>query len=101
MISIIINILIIINQNDYLLIETIIFFKLSSIDQFKKLSKVCNLDKTTRLFLINEAFTFETVNSIDLQQLNFELQVISYLTKEPLGKVCFIFFSLTNFLIFE
>ena len=85
---IIINI-IIYNQNEkiYCLIE--IFFKFSSLEQFKKLSEVCTLDKKTGLFFINEAFTFEPVNSIDLPQLNFELQAINYLTKEPLGKVNF------------
>jgi hypothetical protein len=83
---IIINIIFNHNEEIYCLIE--IFFKFSSIYQFKKLSEVCNLDKTTGLFLINEAFTFEPVNSIDLPQLNFELQAINYLTKEPLGKVC-------------
>ena len=82
---IIINIIFNHNEEIYCLIE--IFFKFSSIYQFKKLSEVCNLDKTTGLFLINEAFTFEPVNSIDLPQLNFELQAINYLTKEPLGKV--------------
>ena len=82
---IIINIIFNHNEEIYCLIE--IFFKFSSIYQFKKRSEVCNLDKTTGLFLINEAFTFEPVNSIDLPQLNFELQAINYLTKEPLGKV--------------
>lgn len=89
---IIINIIFNHNEEIYCLIE--IFFKFSSIYQFKKLSEVCNLDKTTGLFLINEAFTFEPVNSIDLPQLNFELQAINYLTKEPLGKVCLYFISL-------
>ena len=87
MIIIIINIIFNHNEEIYCLIE--IFFKFSSLEQFKKLSEVCTLDKTTGLFLINEAFTFEPVNSIDLPQLNLELQAINYLTKETLGKVIF------------
>ncbi len=69
------------------LILLLILNHLRSIDQFKQISKVCKLDKTTGLYLINEAFTFEPVNSIDLHDLNIDLQAINYLTKQPLGKV--------------
>ena len=56
-------------------------------ETFKKLSEVCNLDKKTGSFFINEAFTFEPISSFDLKKLNIDIQVINYQTKEPIGQV--------------
>lgn len=56
-------------------------------DSFTKLGEACKLDNTTGLFFINEAFTFESISTVDLNKFNAEIESVNYFSKEVIGKV--------------
>ena len=52
-----------------------------------KSSDTCNLDESSGLFCVNEAFTFESIDTELITDLAIQLDIINYRNKQIIGKV--------------
>ncbi|CAF0795590.1 unnamed protein product [Brachionus calyciflorus] len=85
---------ILLNQQQFNLVPNLenIFFKLQLLNSsfkkelYSKISDTCSVDESSGAFYANEAFTFDSVDSNTLSDINIQIETINSKTKQTIGK---------------